>query len=105
MRVVEHAVAPTRRTTNIGGYGSRLKAGTTSLRVLSLKLPGGPKTPEVLRRDGFQRIGGDTQSLQGQAGGLRRIRHDVVGAQQRDLIRGQFERPRRELQEQRLEFR
>jgi hypothetical protein len=53
----------------------------------ALKLPGGAEAPEVLRRDCFQRIRGDSQAFQGQAGGLCRVRHHVVDTQQRHLVR------------------
>ena len=35
--------------------------------------------------------------------GLRRLRHDIVAAQQLDLVRRQLQRARRELQENRLQ--
>src|SRR3954453_16707539 len=75
------------------------------LSALMRELPRLAESPEILRSDRFQRIRRDSQTLQRQAAGLRGIRHDIIIAQQRYLIRGQFERSRRELQDQRLQFR
>src|SRR3954454_19955108 len=80
-------------------------AGTTwgRSRALLLKLAGLAEAPEILRRDGFQRIRGDAETLQRQSRGACRSGHDVVAAQQLDLIRRQPQRARGELQEKRLQ--
>ena len=71
----------------------------TQLRALLLELAGGAETPEILRGDRFHRIRRDPEPFQRQAGGLCRVRHHIVRPQQRHLVRRQFQRARRELQE------
>ena len=77
--------------------------GESRLCVLALELALWTEAPEILRGDRFQRIRRDAEPFQRQAGGLRRIRHDIVALEQRDLVRRQLERARRELQEGGLE--
>jgi len=42
-------------------------------RVLALELPGRAEAPEILRGDGFERIGGDAEAFEREAGVLRRL--------------------------------
>src|SRR4051794_26125879 len=83
------------------GPGVRRDDGKS--RALVLKLPRRAKTPEILRGDRLQRIRGDAQSLQRQSCGRGGIGNNVVRAQQLDLVRRQFKRARRELQDVRLQ--
>src|SRR3954453_3016190 len=85
-----------RRATRCAASGERSRA-------LLLKLAGLAEAPEILRRDGFQRIRGDAETLQGQSRGARGIGYDVVDAQQFDLVRRKPQRARGELQEKRLQ--
>src|SRR5258706_450019 len=88
-----------------GKAQSRRNDDAERSRAAVRELAGLAEAPEILRDDRFHRIRRDSQPFEREAFGLRRVRHHIVRAQQRHLVRGQFEIPGGELQEQRLQLR